>query len=263
MSAPQTNPQTAPQPVSSGLDLAEIKALILSFAADCHGMNQSTQALNYVNNADLLNWLKASRKSTKPITRPRICIFGGHHGASSVDERAQAEKQFQDILANKTPLSDMVAEINADLKLYELDFLTPTNATPPAMTEAECVRAIAYGMMAIEQGTDLIGLTAIGAGSDAASHKIITAIEQGTDSFDALMMFGGFEHAAMIGAILATKLGGVPVVMEGEAARACYTLLKFLNGNSVNHTTIEETEIESNLKLISKISCLKILSYIR
>src|SRR5260370_2321369 len=53
---------------------------------------------------------------------------------------------------------------DADLRVYEMSLDTPTGdiVDGPAMSEEECARAIAYGMMAVEPGIDALAIGEMG-----------------------------------------------------------------------------------------------------
>lgn len=251
-----TKLKNTPENDNQGLNLAEIRSLITSFS----GSDSESISFDYENMTGLKAWANSRFPKLKPLSHPRLCIFAAHHGAASKQECLSAQKQFQDILENKTPLADLVAEINADLKLYELDFKTPTSPTPPAMTEGEAVRATAYGMMAIEQGADIVALLGIGSGSNTASENLLKALESTFDPLEALLQCGGFEHAALLGAMLATKLANVPVTLEGKAAQAAFTILHKLNPHTVSHMLISKNENVLGAGLIVTTSLLKLAS---
>ena len=133
---------------------------------------------------------------------------------------------------------------DADLRVYELGLEQPTSdfTKEPAMTEEECVRAMAYGMMAIEPGFDIICLGEMELGIPIVCCSTSMALFGGTakdwvgrgtginsedfrkknrdsskavelhlaETKDPLSLFaalGGLELAAIVGAIVAARLG--------------------------------------------------------
>ena len=52
------------------------------------------------------------------------------------------------------------SNVGAGLKVYEMSLDTPTGdiVVEPAMSETECAKAMAYGMMAVEPGIDALAL---------------------------------------------------------------------------------------------------------
>src|SRR2546423_7031856 len=136
-----------------------------------------------------------------------------------------------------------------------LDTPTADIVEAPAMSEEECARAIAYGMMAVEPGIDALAVGEMGIanttvaaalcmalfGGDAAEWTgpgtgvVGAALEQkrevvaaavarhrpeAGDPFEVLRRLGGLEFAAMAGAIPAGRMGRGPVVLDGFSAGA-------------------------------------------
>jgi nicotinate-nucleotide--dimethylbenzimidazole phosphoribosyltransferase len=128
---------------------------------------------------------------------------------------------------------------------------------------------MAYGMMAVEPGVDLLVLAAMGAGNDAAAAALAACLFGGTlpdwlgagadprlaeavaaglarhrgaagDSFDALRQVGGFELAAVAGAIMAARLARVPVVLDGFAATAAAAVVFAADPRGLDHCLVAQ-----------------------
>src|SRR5207237_4514618 len=149
---------------------------------------------------------------------------------------------------------------------------TPTGdiVDGPAMSEEECARAIAYGMMAVEPGIDALAVGEMGIanttvaaalcmalfGGDAAEWTgpgtgvVGAALEKkrevvaaavarhraaADDPFEILRCLGGLEFAAMAGAILAARMGRVPVVLDGFSAGAAAAVLYAADPRALDH----------------------------
>ena len=119
----------------------------------------------------------------------------------------------------------------------------------PAMAEEDCVHAMAYGMMAVEEGYDVYALGEMGIGNTTSAAALCHALFGGApedwtgrgtgvddaglarkaavvaegvaaqraaldDPLEVLRRLGGFELAAVAGAILAARLAGTPVLLE-------------------------------------------------
>jgi len=162
--------------------------------------------------------------------------------------------------------------IDADLRVYEMNLDTPTGdiVDGPAMSEEECARAIAYGMMAVEPGIDALAVGEMGIanttiaaalclalfGGDAAGwtgpgtgivgaalkkkREVVAAAvarhqPEAGDPFDMLRRLGGLEFAAMTGAILAARMGRVPVVLDGFCAGAAAAVLYAADPRALDH----------------------------
>ena len=135
-----------------------------------------------------------------------------------------------------------------------LDTPTADIVTEAAMSEEECARAIAYGMMAVEPGIDALAVGEMGIGNTTVAAALCLGAvrrrggrldrprhrgrrrrartrsarpsplpsrgigRRPGDPFDVLRRLGGLEFAAMAGAILAARMGRVPVVLDGFSA---------------------------------------------
>ena len=174
------------------------------------------------------------------VRRPRIAVFAGNHGVAArgvsaypAEVTAQMVQNFQNGGAAVNQLCEVA---DADLRVYELDLENPTAdfTQGPAMGEEECCQAMAYGMMAVEMGIQLLALGEMGIGNSTSAAAIccalfggeakdwvgrgtgvddeglarkVAAIEAGlkanpqarNDPFEALRCFGGYELAAIAG----------------------------------------------------------------
>src|SRR2546423_6400685 len=111
----------------------------------------------------------------------------------------------QNFIAGGAAVNQLCKTIDADLRVYEMNLDTPTGdiVEGPAMTEEECGRAIAYGMMAVEPGIDALAVGEMG----IANTTIAAAL--------CLALFGGDAAGwarpgpRLIRAALRKKRGGV------------------------------------------------------
>ena len=138
------------------------------------------------------------------------------------------------------------------------------------MSEEECARALAYGMMAVEPGIDALAVGEMGIGNttvaaalclalfgseagdwtgpgtgvsgaaldrkrDAVAAAVARHRPEARDPFDMLRRLGGLEFAAMAGAILAARVGRVPVVLDGFCAGAAAAVLYAADKRALDH----------------------------
>jgi nicotinate-nucleotide--dimethylbenzimidazole phosphoribosyltransferase len=103
--------------------------------------------------------------------------------------------------------------MDADLRVYEMDLETPTRDRrhEPAMSEDEMVRAMSYGMMAIAPDADIYAMGAFGAGSRECAEALL---DYEDTPLNLLQNRGGLEICALAGAVLATRLAGLPLLLE-------------------------------------------------
>ncbi len=219
------------------------------------------------------------------VRRPRVAVFAGNHGVAArgvsaypADVTAQMVANFQNGGAAVNQLCEVA---DADLRVYELDLDNPTAdfTQGPAMGEEECCRAMAYGMMAVEQGVQLLALGEMGIGNSTAAAAICcalfggeakdwvgrgtgvdddglarkaAAIEAGLkanpqakdDAFEALRCFGGYELAAIAGAILAARMARVPVLLDGYACTAAAAVLFRADRRALDHCMVAHRSVE-------------------
>jgi len=168
---------------------------------------------------------------------PRIVLYAATHGfardlpGGSIQGMTEA---VEDIVAGRGPLHALVEQADADLRLYDLALDRPTrdSRVGPAMDEAEACRAAAYGMMAVEPGVDIFVVSAIGPGADLAAE---TMARGGGDPLELLAAKGGPDIAAILGVILASRLAGIPLVLDGAAAFAAARVAAGLNPDVLAH----------------------------
>lgn len=223
----------------------EIQQLIASF-----------QALAPFGEKDpTLSWLAESGQKW-PISwkHPRLSLFWASHGFAQNGTESGALQRCVD---GSSGLNRLAEAANSDLRLYEMDLSTPTkNALngQDAMSEEDMLRSMAYGMMSVEPGLDFLSIGAAGAGTQDSAQALI-ALHTGTKpsssiaqdlaktahdkrGLEALRAIGGFEIAALCGAIISARLAKIPVLAEGTSGYAAYTLLQSMNAHAVSHVRL-------------------------
>ncbi|MDW3205089.1 MAG: nicotinate-nucleotide--dimethylbenzimidazole phosphoribosyltransferase [Alphaproteobacteria bacterium] len=235
---------------------------------------------------ELAEWVAAWQGRTPPaVERPRVCVFAGNHGVAAkgvsaypVEVTAQMVANFQ---AGGAAVNQLCAAHDAELRVYEmaLDHPTADFTEQPAMTEEECATAMAYGMMAVDEGLDILCLGEMGIGNSTAaaalSHALfggkaadwtgpgtgvegdamarkIDAVDKAVtrhltdmrDAFDALRRLGGHELAAIAGAILAARMGRIPVILDGYACTAAAAALYRADPQALDHCVVGHLSAE-------------------
>jgi len=174
---------------------------------------------------------------------------------------------------------------NADLRVYEMALEEPTGdiSEGPAMDEEDCARAMAYGMMAVESGIDVLALGEMGIGNTTAAAAlchglfggeaadwvgpgtglddarraektalVARAVELHRDALDdpleALCRLGGRELAAIAGAVLAARMARTPVMLDGYACTAAAAVLYALDPKSLDHCQVSHMSAEPGHK---------------
>lgn len=200
---------------------------------------------------------------------------------------ATTEQRVRNIVAGTAAVNQLCRAIDADLRVYEMNLDAPTAdiVDEPAMSEEECAHAIAYGMMAVEPGIDALAIGEIGAGNGTVAAALCLALFGGdatewtgsgrgcggpaleskreivaaavarhrpasSDPFELLRRLGGFEFAAMTGAILAARMGRVPVVLDGFAASAAAAVLHATDPRALDHCVAGHIAAEPGHRLL-------------
>lgn len=211
-------------------------------------------------------WLAAWQGRARPaVERPRIAVFAANHGvAARLPAPGWSTQDWVEAtVAGKTALNRVATELDADLRIYELALEQPSGdfAAGMALSEADCARAMAYGMMTVEEGFDVMVLGGFGRANTLAAKALAAALlgggaeawsrdesereiiaaglarhaEGAEDPLYALSAFGGLEMAAAAGAILACRLARLPAVLDGLAALAAGAALQKLDSRVLDH----------------------------
>ncbi|QJE73219.1 nicotinate-nucleotide--dimethylbenzimidazole phosphoribosyltransferase [Aerophototrophica crusticola] len=234
----------------------------------------------------LVEWLAAWQGRTPPeLTHPRIAVFAGAHGVASLGVSAYPPavtgQMVQAFVNDQAAVNQLAKAADADLRVYEMDLEHPTSdfTLGPAMGEAECARAVAYGMMAVEPGLHLLCLGEMGIGNTTSASALCLALFGGnaedwvgpgtgvdaegirrkaavvaaglaanptaaTDPFEALRCVGGQELAAIVGAVIAARLARVPVVLDGFACTAAAAVLYKADPKALDHCIVAHRSAE-------------------
>jgi nicotinate-nucleotide--dimethylbenzimidazole phosphoribosyltransferase len=236
----------------------------------------------------LAQWL-ASWQGRHPPTleRPRIAVFAGSHGIAARGVSAYppevTAQMVQNFIAGGAAINQLCRIADAELRVYEMAVEHPVGdfTIGPAMDEATCARAMAYGMMAVEPGIDLICLGEMGIGNTTAgaalaaslfggdgaqwvgpgtgvggatlAHKI-AMVDHGLarhrpagtrpDPLAMLAAFGGQEMAAIAGAVIAARMARVPVLLDGFVSTVSAAVLHALQPGALDHCRVGHLSTE-------------------
>lgn len=192
-------------------------------------------------------------------------------------------QMVKNFLSGGAAINQLAGSIDADLRIYELDLEHPTDdfTKGVAMSEARTANAMAYGMMAAEPGIDVLCLGEMGiantttaatlcaalfggAGADwagpgtgvqgkALAHKIAVidealahhrALIAQRDPLALLAAVGGEELAAIAGAVLAARMGRIPVLLDGYACTASAAVLYAIDRHALDHCLVAHRSAE-------------------
>jgi len=234
---------------------------------------------------ELAAWMAAWQDRHPPrLRRPRVAVFAGNHGVAARGVSAYPAEVTRQMVANfvsgGAAVNQICRSVDADLRVYELSLEAPTAdfVSGPAMDDAECARAMAYGMMAVEQGIDLIALGEMGIANTTSASALCLALFGGDaadwtgpgtgvagdslarkreavaagaalhagsgDGLELLRRLGGFEFAAIAGAVVAARFARVPVLLDGFAATAAAAALLRVDPGLLDHCQVAHLSAE-------------------
>ena len=190
---------------------------------------------------------------------------------------------------------------DADLKVHEmaLDHATKDFSLEPAMSEQECTEAIAYGMMDAAEGVDILCVGEMGIANSTAAAALCYALHGGSaeqwvgrgtgiddaglsnkiaviekaiaqhqdvvqhgDGLEILRTFGGLELAGIVGAVIAARIGRIPVLLDGYACTAAAAILCSLRADALDHTLVSHCSKEpGHIRLLEKLNKQPLLDF--
>lgn len=235
---------------------------------------------------EIAEWTAAWQGRHPPrIERPRVAVFAANHGVAARGVSAYPSAVTAQMVANFQAGGAAVNQLclvhDADLRVYEMALEQPTAdfTVKPAMSAAECATAMAYGMMAVEDGIDILCLGEMGIGNSTSAAALANALYGGAaedwtgpgtgvagsamenkiavvrdgvarhaealdDAFDIMRCLGGLELAAIAGAVLAARMGRVPVILDGYAATVAAAVLERARSGALDHCLVGHLSAE-------------------
>ncbi len=235
---------------------------------------------------ELAEWLAAWQGRHPPrIERPHTAVFAGNHGIAAQGVSAYPAEVTKQMLKNfidgGAAVNQLCEIADADLRVYEMALEAPTRdfSEAPAMDEDDCARAIAYGMTAVEDGVDVLGLGEMGIANTTSAAAVCWALFGGAagdwvgrgtgiddkrlahktavvepavekhragmdDPLQVLRHLGGFELAAILGAVLAARRARTPVILDGYTCTAAAAVLFAMDRNALDHCVVAHVSAE-------------------
>ncbi len=225
----------------------------------------------------LTHWMSMWQGKHPPTTRrPRVAVFAGNHGVTrhgvSAFPTTVTKQMVENFVAGGAAVNQLCTVMDADLRVYELGLDQPTDdfTRGPAMSDEECARAVAYGMMAVEPGVDVLAVGEMGIGNTTSAAALCLGMFGGEardwvgpgtgvigerlatktkvvadavalhraeckDGLDWLRRVGGLELAAIVGAVIAARLARIPVLLDGYACTAAAATLFPSDRHALDH----------------------------
>jgi len=235
---------------------------------------------------ELAVWLATWQGRHPPsVARPRVAVFAGGHGVAARGVSAYPPEvtgqMVRAFVEGGAAINQLCAVFDADLRVYEMAPELPTAdfTKAPAMSESDCAHALAYGMMAVEDGFDVMLLGEMGIANTTSAAALSCALVGGApedwvgpgtgvdaagrarkletvragldrhagrldDPLEALRRLGGVELAAITGALLACRLARTPVLLDGFAATAAAAVAFGLDRSLLDHCRVAHVSAE-------------------
>src|SRR3984957_7672007 len=135
---------------------------------------------------ELSHWLAPWQARHPPrVDHPRTSVFDGNLGVAargvSAYPAAVTAQMVQNFIAGGAAVNQLCRVVDADLRVYEMNLDRPTAdiVAAPAMDEAGCAKAVAYGMMAVEPGLDALAVGEMGIGNTTVAAALCLALYGG------------------------------------------------------------------------------------
>ncbi|KCZ94475.1 nicotinate-nucleotide--dimethylbenzimidazole phosphoribosyltransferase [Hyphomonas johnsonii MHS-2] len=214
----------------------------------------------------------------KPVLAIFASAHGIVEEGVSLSSNTDTIAHVEALRAGTAPLSAIATQVGADIRVFELalERPTPSIAENAAMTQRECAATIAFGFEGTVGEPDLLALAVAGAGVGTAAAAVACALYGGSpdywvrpsnftppalskrrielvdralklhrghlsDPLEALCCLGGRELAACVGAIIAARHQGVPVVLDGFATTIAAGVVHAIDPAAISHCLASHT----------------------
>jgi nicotinate-nucleotide--dimethylbenzimidazole phosphoribosyltransferase len=236
---------------------------------------------------ELTEWLCRWQGRHPPrLDRPRVAVFAGNHGVAARGVSAFPAEVTVQMVANfragGAAINQLCKTFDAELQVYEMGLEEPT-------ADFTGGPAMGYGMLAVQEGVDLICLGEMGIANTTSAAALCHALfggeasdwtgpgtgvhgdalenktrvvaeavalhsEARDDPLEIMRRLGGRELAAIAGAIIAARMGRVPVLLDGYATTAAAAILHRIEPALLDHCMAAHCSAEpGHLRLLREI----------
>ena len=233
---------------------------------------------------DLAVFMAGWRGTARPrIDRAQALVFAGNHGVCAQGVNVYPPEVTAQMVANFTAggaaINQLCRSSGADLSVIALELDRPTGdfTTGPAMSDADCLKAINAGAAAVDVTADVLILGEMGIGNSTVAAALcaalfgrdvddwvgpgtgsdaggiarkVTAIKaglarhRGLDAAHVLAALGGREQAAICGAVLAARAARIPVILDGFICSAAAAVLFATDSALLDHCLVGHASAE-------------------
>ncbi len=242
---------------------------------------------------EISSWLATWQGRAHPrVDHPRVAVFAGNHGVAALGVSAfpasVTEQMVQNFINGGAAINQLCKTFDADLRVYEMALETPTRdfTQAPAMDDEEAGRSLAYGMMSVEPGLDVLCLGEMGIANTTSASALACALFGGTaadwagpgtgvagealrrkteviakgvskhkdvaDPLEILRCLGGFELAAITGAVIAARRARTPVMLDGFACTVAASVLHRIDPHLLDHCIVSHVSAEPGHRRLLK-----------
>ena len=215
----------------------------------------------------------------------RALVFAGNHGVAARGVSAFPPEVTAQMVANfaagGAAINQICDAVGIRLEVHPIALDDPTAdfTRAAAMTEAECIDAVAFGMGKVPDDADLLCVGEMGIGNTTAAAAICLALYGGAaedwvgpgtgidaagrrrkaavasaaiathgaaldDPLEVMRRLGGRELAALAGAVLAARRKRLPVILDGFVACAAVAPLYAANPGALDHCLVGHRSAE-------------------
>ncbi len=231
----------------------------------------------------------------------RAHVFAGNHGVAakgvSAYPSAVTAEMVKNFRAGGAAINQLCKAFGIGFAVDALKLEKPTEdfTRAPAMSEADCVDAVVFGMGVVTDGIDALALGEMGIGNTTAAAALAMGLFGGAaddwtgagtgvagerlkaktavvaeavgfhraklaSPFEALRRLGGRELAAIAGAVLAARFRRVPVVLDGYASTVAAAVLEAAAPGALDHCQVGHLSAEpGHRRLLAQIGKAPIL----
>lgn len=235
--------------------------------------------------ARILSFLQRHQKGElAQVDEVHLCLLASSYARAT--PVAALELFLKQSKAGAAPVNLLAQQHGLGLRVMDLAIQYPHEAF--SWDEIKTGSAVAYGMEAVAAGGDILALGDTGFGNEAfalavacaalrksrdvddilfASAKpihnqisaLLAGVPAGACPLEALKIIGGHDIAAAVGALLASRVVGMPLLIEGGAILAGVAVVKML-GASVDHIELACTRSSGEAALAKALGLRPILA---
>lgn len=236
---------------------------------------------------ELSIWLAGWQgKAIPTLDNTQVLIFAGNHGVAAQGVSAFPAEVTAQMVMNfehgGAAINQLSNAFGAKFQVHALELDRPTGdfTQTEAMSEAECLAAIAVGWNALDTSADLMLTGEMGIANTTSAAAISCALFGGTaadwvgrgtgvddeglarkadavarglarhpgaatDPLVALASLGGREIAAMLGAMAHARVAGVPMLIDGFIASSAAAVLDKTSPGALDHAVAAHVSDEA------------------